>query len=71
MGRTHVAVAKAQKGNWVVCVRGNTLPPLPSPLWGGQERSDGEGFSSKREYPSLLLRSLPPHKGEGKRSSPQ
>jgi hypothetical protein len=54
---------------------------LPSPLWGGAERSDGEGCSSRHSNdnvvgrlstakdPSLLLRSLPPHKGEGKAAS--
>jgi hypothetical protein len=54
---------------------------LPSPWWGGAERSDGEGCSSRHRNnnlvgrlstakdPSLLLRSLPPHKGEGKAAS--
>ncbi len=45
---------------------------LPSPLWGGSDRRSGAGSCNLRarqtskEYPSLLLRSLPPHKGEGR-----
>jgi hypothetical protein len=36
-------------------------------ILGGTERSDGWGsFLKTKEGPSLLLRGLPPHKGEGK-----
>ena len=39
---------------------------LTLPLWGGTERSEGEGiFGNIQKDPSRLLRSHPPHKGEG------
>lgn len=54
--------------NFYMCNnRAEGTTSLPSPLWGGKDRRSREGsfLDLSKKVPSLLLRSLPPHEGEG------
>ncbi len=56
--------------NFYMCNnRAEGITSLPSPLWGGKDRRSREGslLDLSKKDSSLLLRRLPPHKGEGNR----